>query len=145
MPNWNQVPIEIDLEFGLLDDKIMQVQITANQHRVHIDPVIEHQKGHASFQTVVALPGQVILEFSGKNNNTDTRLDSEGNIVQDLYVKITDVKLDCFKLSNKFKHTHLKLETSDQTICTPYVGFNGRMTINLDKTNIFQQYYAFEG
>jgi len=145
MLDWSYCPLKIEFEYGLLDGKIMQVQVKTDHQQCYLAPVIDGDKALATFETTLKLPDHIELIFSGKDNATDTKLDANGNIVKDLFVKIRTVKLDCFALSNKFMHTHLKLSTQDRIICTPYIGFNGSMTINLDKNNVFQQYYAFEG
>ena len=107
-------------------------------------PLIQDECAKAQVLLVLNLPTRLCLIFSGKNNATDTRIDENGNILQDLHVKIAKMALDGFELSKHVLQQKLGLETATGSMPTAYVGFNGTITLNLDKPNVFLQYYAFE-
>lgn len=89
----------------------------------------------------LVLPTVVHLEFSGKNYNTDTILDSDGKIIKDKYIKITSVNIDGFDLPETFLYQKLVVNTDDgRTFTTPYVGFNGAIQITLDQPDVFSQF-----
>jgi hypothetical protein len=89
----------------------------------------------------VELPTQVVLKFSGKNSDTDTLIDENGNIISDMYVKINSASMDGFDLNKIFLHQKIKLLTeSGQAIQTSYFGFNGISTIEMPESSVFSQY-----
>jgi hypothetical protein len=136
--------LRIDFEYGLIDGKIMQVEIYNNQKVLTATPQINGDYAQAQVFLDLTLPTRLFLIFSGKNNLTDTQIDENGNIIKDLYVKITNLALDKIEISQNALNQKLVLETATGSIPTNYVGFNGRITLNLDKPNVFLQYYDFE-
>ena len=132
----NDCNIKIDLEFGSIGDKLMQVQYRCNDIREHVD-VVDLK---ASINQRITLPSKITLAFSNKDNNKDTILDENNNILSDLYVKILNIYLDGIKVNPVYLQKNLKLFTdSGNIINTPYIGFNGTMEIPLDTASVFQQ------
>ena len=132
----NDCNIKIDLEFGSIGDKLMQVQYRCNDIRENVD-VVDLK---ASINQRITLPSKITLTFSNKDNNKDTILDENNNILSDLYVKILNIYLDGIKVNPVYLQKNLKLFTdSGNIINTPYVGFNGTMEIPLDTASVFQQ------
>ena len=50
------------------------------------------------------LPENVVIETSGKNPKYDTKMNSKGKIIEDLYVQIESICLDGFPLDEKYIH-----------------------------------------
>ena len=127
--------LDINVEFGRLSHgKIMQVEILYN-NQVY---AVTDQKN--SFSLPVSLPGTVTLTFSGKDMMHDTVLDSQGNIVEDLYVKIQKIKLDGFDMGVNFLNQKIVLITDDgKEIPGAYIGFNGKIVIDLNCSSVFEQ------
>jgi hypothetical protein len=125
----------IEFKFGKLSHgKIMQVEILHN-NQVYC---VSDQKN--CFSLPVSLPGTVTLAFSCKDMMHDTVTDSHGNVVEDLYVKIQKIKLDGFDMSVKFLNQKLVLITDDgKEIPTAYIGFNGKIVIDLNYSSVFEQ------
>jgi hypothetical protein len=89
----------------------------------------------------VSLPNQIKIKFSGKIHTRDTKVDSAGNILQDMYVKIVGLKIDNLKVPNWVLHKKLSYVTDgDSILNTSYIGFNGVMTVDIPETNIFAFY-----
>ena len=136
----NDCDIKIDLEFGSIGDKLMRVQYNYNDIEKNVD-VVDLK---ASVKQRITLPSKITLTFSNKDNNKDTILDENNNILSDLYVKILNISLDGMKVNPIYLQKNLKLVTdSGNIINTPYIGFNGTMEISLDATSVFQQINCF--
>jgi hypothetical protein len=144
MTKINECCIEVEFEFGSVNNKLMQVQLINDQNVVPVNPQHVDNKYQAAAKINVKFPTTVKLEFAGKDPNIDTILDDKGNIVEDLYVKITAIKLDGFALRETFLNQRLTIHTLDnQCWTTNYIGFNGTITINFEKSNTFSQYLYF--
>ena len=115
--------MKFTFEFGLLDNRYMQTSVTSGKYNQLVIPA-SNNIGTVDFD--VELPAQIILKFSGKNSDTDTLIDENGNIISDMYVKIDSISMDGFELSKIFLHQKITLLTeSGQKIQTSYFGFNG--------------------
>jgi len=144
MKKLNHCYIEIEFEFGCVNDKAMSVVLCSNENDLSVIPELIDGKWLAKSKIYVELPSTIQLSFSGKNQLTDVILDSTGNIIKDLYVKILNVSIDGFKLNEKFIHQQLTINTTDgKNWTTSYIGFNGNMMIDLTEKNVFLQYYSF--
>ena len=125
--------IDLEFEFGQIDDRYMTV-IVNGQVITPANPTI-------SFDTV--LPTQFRIEYSGKNNQTDTKLDESGKIIADLYAKIKTMRLDGFPVSQKYLYHTVTMHTeTGQVLTTCYAGFNGYMEVVLDQPTVFSQYIS---
>lgn len=142
MHELSQVRFDMAFEFGRIADKTMQVTVQHQDQTITVVPDSTTDKAQATVSLQIQLPTCVSVVYSGKNNATDTVLDSEGNIVQDLYVRVMSIQLDGLALGEHALHRHCVLVTESDTINTAYVGFNGRMDFELDRANIFAQFYA---
>lgn len=141
MIKFNNCTVEFQFEFSAIAGRHMQVAIIVNSNDLYtVNPTDKLVTGT---KINVELPSQIVLTFFGKNHNTDTVLDSDGNITQDIFVKILSISIDGFQLNENFLHQKLKLVTVDnQEIFTTYIGFNGNITIDLSKHTVFSQYLS---
>jgi len=141
MIKFNNCTVEFQFEFGVIAGRHMQIAITVNSNDLYTvtptDTLVTGTKIN------IELPSQIVLTFFGKNYNTDTVSDIDGNITQDIFVKILSMSIDGFQLNEKFLHQKLKLVTVDnQEIFTAYIGFNGNITIDLSTHTVFSQYLS---
>lgn len=129
--------VTIEFKFGTVRDEAMSVTILADDK--HYQATTDNTV--VSFD--VDLPTDIKITVAGKNNQTDTIVDSDGNIVEDKFVQIVNFALDCFTLDEIFLHQRIKFltESKDEYI-TSYFGFNGTATLNFDKDNVLEQYLA---
>ncbi len=133
MANLNSARFEIKLEFGQLSSgKTMKATLFYNDHEC------------SGYAVDVELPAKLKLAVSGKDIAVDTILDDQGNILQDLYVKIIAVSLDGFELNSIFLHQGIKFVTDQDTIITSYFGYNGYVEFVLDCPNVFQQIMSWQ-
>jgi hypothetical protein len=141
MPNFNKCTVEFSFEFGTIGNKTMSVEIQTPNKQISVVPHQLDSKLINITTIEVDLPTQIMLKFTGKDYNTDTVIDENGKIVQDIYVKILSVSMDGFKLNEKFLHQKIKIFTDqEQEYTTAYIGFNGVVTLDLVEDTVFSQY-----
>lgn len=129
----NKTKVTIDLEFKGINGKHMDLLVNG-------EPVTPNNK--AQVETVCNLPSECILEFSGKDPR-DTKIDKDGNIVDDIFVLIKSVKIDGIRLPDTYVHQKIKIKTdSGEEIQTSHIGYNGRVVISLLESNSFTQYQS---
>lgn len=130
----NIVDLTFEFEYGSIDDRFMQVEISTNEQTVLAEP------GNKIIIKQVSLPNQINLIFTGKTPR-DTRIDSAGNIVQDMYVKIVGLSVDNLKVPDWVLQKKLSYVTvNGQILTTSYIGFNGTMTIDVSESTVFSFY-----
>lgn len=144
MPKINHCSLEFKFEFEHIDHRIMTVTVENNGQVYKVEPVFDTNSYLGTAKLDIKLPTSITLTFSNKNQNTDTKIDIDGVVVQDVCVKIKCVRLDGFKIADDFLQQKLKLIATDSSIWIgPYIGFNGTMQIDLDKDNVFSQMIEF--
>ncbi len=130
----NNFILGLDFEFGSIDGRVMT--LTVNQINV--------ESTAPSCDVLITLPGQVELIFSGKNKSADTKVDMQGQILADMYVKILSIRLDGLELPNWVVQKKLILITENgKQLNTSYIGFNGKIVITMPEKNVFLQYMKF--
>jgi len=128
MPDLIQGRFELKLKFGQLSSGKL-----INADLFHEDRLC------TGYTADITLPTKITLVVHGKDMNNDTKLDDQGNITEDLYVRIMGVYLDGFNLGEDFLYKKINLITKDGILTTPYLGFNGRVEFNLDQPTVFDQ------
>ena len=84
----------------------------------------------------LSLPTTLHVFVDGKDNNIDTKVDINGNIIADKFIKITNLLIGHKPVSTDALHKICKLQTTDgQTMYTNYVGFNGVLSMNFEYSN----------
>jgi hypothetical protein len=127
MSDLSRARFKIELEFGRLSGKSMKAVM------------IHDGKECPGFSVDLELPTKITLVVSGKNMSSDTKIDEDGKILEDLYIKIIGVSLDGFDIGVNFLYQKIKLVTEDGVLTTPYLGFNGHVDFIMDHSTVFQQ------
>lgn len=133
--------LEIFFKFADIDGKYMGVTVEYNNQRSTIVP---DDDTVYCYSQDIKLPAELKLEFFGKNKNQDTKIDKCGNIVQDKHVIIKEIKLDNISIDPLFVKRKLALTHDGGINYSNYIGFNGTMTIQFDKNNVFFQILNFK-
>lgn len=135
----NTVDVTFSFEFGAIDGRTIAVEIIVADQSVKVNPA----ESSATVKNI-KLPTQINIKFSGKTLGKDTKIDATGNIVQDMYVKVTGIKVDNLKIPEWVVQKKLSYVDSDgKLLQTAYVGFNGVMTIDIPEDNVFSFYRRF--
>lgn len=139
----NHAELQIGLKYGQLPcGKIMQVSMTHKNITKALSPTRDNRLVVSEF---VSLPDDVILTFSGKDLDNDTKLDAMGNIVTDLFVEIESLSLSGFSIPKEMFYHLFKLETTQgKIIPTYYIGFNGIIKLELCKDSVFSQVMSWK-
>ena len=133
MSNLAQCRFELKLKFGQLSSgKLIKADM------------FQDDRLCTGYAVNITLPTKITLIVHGKDMDNDTKLDDQGNIIQDLYVKIMGVYLDGFNLGEEFLYKKIKFITKDGVLTTPYLGFNGRVEFDLDQLTVFDQVMAWK-
>lgn len=102
----------LNLDIGLVDQQSMSAEIYVD------DLLISHRQifdqPSTSIDLEIKLPCKIMIQLSGRNNN-DTKIDQQGNILQDKYIhlkniEIFDTTIDSYKIPEKilkYKPDHL--------------------------------------
>lgn len=131
----NTIDILFKFEYGPIDDRFMQIEISAN------DQIILANTASEVLVRQISLPGSISLKFSGKTPGRDTKIDSAGNIVQDMYVKLIGLNIDNLKVPEWVIQKKISYTTDDgRYLTTSYIGFNGIMTIDIPESTVFSFY-----
>jgi hypothetical protein len=129
MHDFSHCELKLEFEFGSTNSKYMEIKV--NGCKVTPDqPYIT---------LPIYLPTTIQLELSNKGPN-DTIVDSSGNIVQDCYIKLKTMAIDGFALNEKWLNQKIILNTNDgQQITSNYFGFNGTVTMILNRNSVLAQ------
>ena len=131
----NTIDVTFEFEYGMIDNRYMQIEISTNKQSVLVN---------AKTNIVVKeiqIPNQLSLSFTGKTPGRDTIVDSAGNIIQDMYVKVIGLIIDYLKLPEWVLQKKLSYVTFDgRLLTTSYIGFNGTMTIDIPESMVFSFY-----
>jgi len=131
MQNLLSANVEFDFEAGLIDDASMQLKIVNGSEEVEIK---NFSNGLNTVLLTVQFPQTVLITVSGKGNN-DTKVDNNGNIIADKYLKLVDVRVDKLSVDPHYlpRFIEIKIE-SNEKITTNYFGFNGTVAIDFAPT-----------
>jgi len=128
----NSCKLEILFQFAEVRNSYMTVKVC--------DSEITPTDGDIyCYEQAITLPTTIELEFTGKDSACDTIVDEAGNIVKDKHVLIKEIRLDNMPVEPLYLERRLKLEHGDQINYSNYIGFNGKMTIQFDKPDVFRQ------
>lgn len=119
--------VQLYFEFGQVRDRYMNLRVNG------ID-VVPDSNEQAVVQVSVDFPGELCLELTGKDNNVDTILDSNGNIVQDKFVRLTKVKVDRMIVNDHFLQ---KWPIVNDSFASTHFGFNGQVRLGFNEPTAF--------
>jgi hypothetical protein len=130
------IDLEFIFEFGKFNNRSMAVEGILNDNILTAN--IDNPK--LNFQNLL-LPAQLKIKFLGKTFGKDTEVDSNGNIIKDMYVKIIEIKVDNLIIPKWVIEKKLFYVTeTGETLNTSYIGFNGTMNFDIPENNSFAFY-----
>lgn len=136
MTNFNECKLRIGFKLGKCNNKLFNLSVNGEQ----LIPIQTEDSIIAVYEKNIVLPTQIKICTYGKDNNTDTLIDDNGNIVDDLFVQIDDIHLDNFELNEKFLHQKINVVTENgEVYTTSYIGFNGTTLLDFQEENVFSQ------
>lgn len=134
--NIGEIKVKLEFEFTTINNRLMTVKVNCDSRHWVIQP---KQPGIYDLEFDVTLPNSLLIEFSGKNNQTDTQVDADGNILADLCVKVKSITLDRIPIKINTNKLVILETDSGASIQSNYIGFNGRSVIPMEFSNAFEQ------
>jgi hypothetical protein len=130
----NKSNLSLTFEIGHCHGRSMNLLIQNNQYQMYYDQI---ESKTLTYTAPFEFPGQVSITVSGKGAN-DTTVDSEGNIVEDMYIKLTNIQVDQLNCDPYYLNKNIVLQTNDgQKHILQYWGFNGKIILDLPQSNSF--------
>jgi hypothetical protein len=131
MENFNRGCVQLYFKFGAVHNAYMSAHIV---DATGTRPITKDKNDHAMVETMVDFPGELLILLDGKNNNTDTLIDDSGNIIQDKFIQLTQVKVDRMAVSDHFLQ---KWPLVNDSFVSTYFGFNGQVRLQFNEPNSF--------
>jgi hypothetical protein len=135
MVEWNKSKISIRFNAEAVDNRTMSLLITCNDKSWKFLPL---PGGDTIWSADICLPTTLRLMFGGKTQ-TDTKVDSYGNIISDMKVTIENISLDginCWEWWTEHS-TILELDDSDEILLGKSICSNGRVDLRFDHDHAF--------
>jgi len=131
MIDFSEFDLKIVFNYSECNNKFMQVEVN--------DQLLVPVENYATYEKKFKLPTQISIKTYGKTKY-DTKVDSGGNIYQDLAVIIESISLDSFKLNEVYLNQKINIITdSGHTVTTNYIGYNGTITLDFNEDTVFAQ------
>jgi hypothetical protein len=125
--------VEFNFEFGIYNGS-MSVSIKQGDHKL-FESIDNIQKNLVAIIDLVS-HGTLTIQLDGKNNNSDTEVDSQGNIVADKYVRLQNLIVGRVPVSHANLYNLCRYTTITGTqVNDTYWGWNGEVCVNFDQTN----------
>lgn len=84
---------------------------------------------------MIDMPCEITIVVDGKNHNTDTIVDSHGNIMQDKFIKIDSAMLANHPIPESIVTQMCNVSFGDNDGHSSFFGFNGTVTIKFDESD----------
>jgi hypothetical protein len=121
---------KVKLEVGECNGFMKSKWFANEQCMIEVDPT---ESGEIDISFDVELPCTIKIELSGKDLNADTKVNQNGNIIQDKFIKISGMWLARHPIPEFVYMNMCEVETNDSKFKTSYFGFPGTVLIALDE------------
>ena len=88
------------------------------------------------FTTELTWPGTVVIKLFNKQIK-DTEIDSQGNILNDKYIKLDRLIIDKIVVDDEILRDFVVLDAGNQLLTERYWGFNGTVKLNFEEEDFF--------
>jgi hypothetical protein len=97
----------------------------------HVECPTNLDAGLYVYETEIDFPCTFVIKTSGKQS-LDTVVDADGNIIDDLFIRLDDINIDGLSCHSTYLHEKIFLHTdSGESIQANYWGFNGQVKLDL--------------
>ena len=138
----NQCQIQIFLDFKSAHNKECMWVLAEYDNK--ISTIAPQEETIFCYEESIVLPCSLTLTFDGKTLGQDTVVDQQGDIIRDKCVIITDIKLDGLSIEPLYLVKHIELKNKTESNYSNYIGFNGKMVLDFDYSNVFNQLMYFK-
>ena len=134
------MPIPITFNFTIGEyNGTMGLSIRCNGHEVLRQNTFSDTA--FSFDTYIEWPGTIDIEVFGKGRY-DTKVDEQGRVIQDKYIKLDELIVDRIPLDSESLRSLIILDTGTEKMQEVYWGFNGVVNITIDGASSMQWHLA---
>ena len=93
-----------------------------------------------TFATRITLPNRLSIELDGKNPNMDTKVDDNGTIIADKFVKLQNMSLGLIPINETVLFKICNYQTSTDSILRydTFWAFNGIVTIDIPYNSVVE-------
>jgi hypothetical protein len=127
MEKLNCSQVQLYFKFGQVRGTYMSVHVNG------ID-VVPDSNEQAMVELCVDFPCELLISLEGKDNNVDTVVDSDGKIIQDKFVQLTEARVDRVIVDHNFLQ---KWPVVSDSFATTYFGFNGQVSLKFNEPTGF--------
>ena len=97
-----------------------------------------------SYSTRITLPSTLEIKCSGKDQNTDTLIDVNGQVIADKVVIIKSIVLDNIRIPQRSIDKIIRLVTDDgQEFYSETIKHNGTIVLDFKYSDVFRQVMHF--
>lgn len=128
------INLKFFLEFGRCNGS-MSLNISDNDHQLGF---LENVNGIKEFNYEISLPNKINLHLSNKNTKTDTKIDLQGGIIADKYVKLISMSLGGIPINSMNLFKICRYTVNGQIDFNTYWGFNGLVEIEFNEINFLK-------
>lgn len=95
--------------------------------------LLEFKQGLNIVEFDIVLPNSLYIFLDGKDNNCDTVVNDNGEIIQDKFLRIEDILLDLKPIDKNILYKMCKCQTTKgEVIHSNHLGFNGIVTLDFN-------------
>ena len=114
------------------------IRVATNDEVLYDQQLAQRGDLTLALDTNFTLPNKLVIEHYGKNMKTDTKIDSEGKILDDKGVFINNISFDDVILNYEIYHLPFVKDSGETLLSNNYLGFNGKFIVDVDSDNIYQ-------
>ena len=130
----NQSTVNLIFEIGHCRGRSMSMIIVNGNQQTNYDHI---ESKTLTWTSSLQFPAQIEITVSGKGSN-DTIVDSDGNILEDMYIKLINIQIDHLSCDPYYLNKNIVLNTKDgQQHVLQYWGFNGKVVLDFSQSNSF--------
>ena len=121
-----------------------KLKIRTQQETLFVSTITERGLCTLEFDTDMQLPNKLFIEHVDKDMKRDTKVQSDGKILDDKGFFINSVKLDDVLLINELFYFDLIKDDGEVMQKNNYMGYNGRFVVDLDKKDLYTWYSGWQ-
>jgi hypothetical protein len=129
------INLTFSLEFGQCNGSMSIDILDDTQRLVFLENVAEKS---LDFNYNIMLPNKIRFNLANKNTNRDTKVDKQGNVIADKYVRLASMSLGGIPIKPVTLFKICRYTTNDQMKFDTYWGFNGTIEIDFCEDNFIK-------
>lgn len=129
------INLTFSLEFGQCNGSMSVDILDDKQQLAFLENVTDKS---LDFAYKIILPNKIRFNLANKNTNRDTKVDDQGNVIADKYVRLASMSLGGIPIRPVTLFKICTYRANDQTRFDTYWGFNGSVAIDFHEDNFIK-------